>query len=146
MKEHPDHVLKSFPRTWYFPKWHLVTWHPRGVLDDALADEIAAFIELEERIQAAPFDRYVDLSGLTHVELRTGHVFQIAIRRHRAKQLVKSALWSDKIVTMTIANMYETFMASATIKVRAFTQQKSAAEWLEVPIEILSEFSEIPRE
>lgn len=141
MQKHPDHVLKSFPRTWYFPEWHLVTWHPRGVLDDALADQIVAFIELQERIQAVPFDRYVDLSGLTHVELETGHVFNIAMRRHRAKQLVKSAFWSDKIVTMCIANMYETFMASATIKVRAFTQQKSAAEWLEVPIEILSEFS-----
>ena len=82
------------------------------------------------------------MSGLTHVELETGHLFNIARRRHRAKQLVKSAFWSDKIVTMSIANMYETFMANATIQVRAFTQQKSAAEWLEVPIEILSEFSD----
>ena len=142
MQEHPEHMVKSFPRTWYFPKWHLVTWHPRGVFDDALADQIVTFTEMEERIQTAPFDRYVDLSGLTHVELRAGHVFEIAIRRHRAKQLVKSALWSDKIVTLSIANMYETFMTNATIKVRAFTQQKYAAKWLEVPIEILSEFSD----
>ena len=142
MQEHPEHVLKSFPRTWYFPKWHLVTWHPRGVFDDALADQIVAFIELEERIQAAPFNRYVDLSGLTHVELETGHIFNIAMRRHRTMQRVKSAFWSDKIVTMSIANMYETFMANATIQVRAFIEQKDAAAWLEVPIEILSEFSD----
>ena len=82
MKEHPHRALKSFPRTWYFPKWNLVTWHPRGVLDDTLADQIVAFIEMEERIQAAPFDRYVDLSCLTRVRLEAGHVFDIAKRRH----------------------------------------------------------------
>ena len=142
MKEHPDRVLKSFPRTWYFPKWHLVAWHPRGVLDDTLADQIVAFIEMEERIQAAPFDRYVDLSGLTQVRLEAGHVFAIAKRRHRTMEQVKSAFWTDQVVTMSLAYMFETFMASARIKVRAFRQQKDAAEWLKVPIEILSEFSD----
>ena len=142
MKEHHDRVLKSFPRTWYFPKWHLVTWHPLGVLDDTLADQIVAFVEMEERTQAAAFDRYVDLSGLTHVRLAAGHVFDIAKRRHRARGKVKSAFWTDKIVTMSLAYMFETFMANATIKVRAFRERKDAAEWLEVPIEILSVFSD----
>ena len=140
MKEHPERVLKSFPRTWYFPKWQLVAWHPCGILDDTLADQIVAFVELEERIQAAAFDRYVDLSGLTHVRLAAGHVFDIAKRRHRAMDGVKSAFWTNNMVTMSLAYMFETFMASAPIKVRAFTKQKDAAEWLEVPIEILSEF------
>jgi len=142
MKEHPNRVLKSFPRTWYFPKWHLVTWHPLGVLDDTLADQIVAFVEMEERIQATAFDRYVDLSGLTDVRLEAGHVFNIAKRRHRARDKVKSAFWTDKIVTMSLAYMYETFMAGAPINVRAFTKQEDAAEWLQVPIEILSELSD----
>jgi hypothetical protein len=43
---------------------------------------------------------------------------------------------------MSLAYVFETFMASANIKVRAFRKQKDAAEWLEVPIEILSEFSD----
>src|SRR5262249_24800911 len=105
-------------------------------------DQIVAFIEMEESIQAAPFDRYVDLSGLTHVQLEAGHVFDIAKRRHRAMERVKSAFWTDNIVTKSLAYMFETFMASATIKVRAFTKQQDAAEWLEVPIEILSKFSD----
>ena len=143
MKGYPDRVLKSFPRTWYFPKWNLVTWHPRGVLDDKLADQIIAFIEMEECIQAAPFNRYVDLSGLTQVRLYAGHVFDIAKRRrYRAMDQVKSAFWTDKTVTKILADMYETFMVNATIKVRVFTKKEAAAEWLEVPIEILSESSD----
>lgn len=141
MKEHPDRVLKSFPRTSYFPKWQLVAWHPRGILDDTLADQIVAFVEIEERIQAVPFDRYVDLSGLTHVRLAAGHVFDIAKRRHRAMERVKSAFWTNNIVTMSLAYMFETFMANAPIKVRVFAKQKDAAEWLEVSVKILSEFS-----
>jgi hypothetical protein len=142
MKDDPDRVLKPFPRTWYFPKWHLVAWHPRGVLDDTLADQIVAFIEMEERIEATPFDRYVNLSDLTHVQLAAGHVFDIAKRRYRAMEGVKSAFWTDNMVTMSLAYMFETFMANATIKVRAFRERKDAAEWLEVPIEILSVFSD----
>jgi hypothetical protein len=142
MKEHPNRVLKSFPRTWYFPKWHLVTWHPLGVLDDTLADQIVAFVEMEELIQAAAFDRYVDLSGLTDVRLEAGHVFNIAKRRYRARDKVKSAFWTDKIVTISLTYMFETFMTGARINVRAFTKQEDAAEWLQVPIEILSEFSD----
>jgi hypothetical protein len=137
-KDHPDLVLKSFPGTCYFPEWQLVTWHPRGVFDDTMADQAVAFIEMEERIQAAPFHRYTNLSGLTHVQLEAGHVFQIAKRRHRAIQHVKSAFFTDKVVTLSVAYLYETLMASATVKVRVFRKRDVAAEWLGVPIEILS--------
>ena len=97
---------------------------------------------MEECVQAASFDRYVDLSGLTHVQLVAGHIFDMAKRRHRTREKVKSAFWTDKIVTMSLAYMFETFMANATITVRAFTKQRDAAEWLDVPIEILSASSD----
>jgi hypothetical protein len=59
-------IRKGFPRTWYHPRWRLLTWYPRGVLNEAFADQVIEFIEMEERVQEAPFDRYADLSGLTH--------------------------------------------------------------------------------
>jgi carboxylesterase type B len=37
----PEFVRKSFPRTWYFPEYQLLAWHPVGVLDDALADKVS---------------------------------------------------------------------------------------------------------
>ncbi len=135
--DHPDVVLKAFPRTRYFPKCRLVTWHPQGVLDDVVADQIVDFIEMEECIQTAPFDRFLDLSGQTHVRLQAGHLFQIARRRHRAIQPVKSALWANKVITLSVAYVYETLMASATIKVRVFREREAAAEWLGVPLPIL---------
>ena len=43
-------------------------------------------------------------------------------------------------ILATVEVKYETFMASPGIKVRAFTKQKDAAEWLEVPIEFFRSF------
>ena len=63
----PEFIRKDFPGTCYHARWRLLTWYPRGVLNEAFADQVIEFIEMEERIQEAPFDRYVDLSGLTHI-------------------------------------------------------------------------------
>ena len=57
----PEFIRKDFPRTWYHPKWRLLTWYPRGVLNEAFADQVIEFIEVEERVQEAPFDRYARL-------------------------------------------------------------------------------------
>jgi hypothetical protein len=59
----PEFIRRGFPRTWYHARWHLLTWYPRSVLNEAFADQVIEFIEMEERIQDAPFDRYADLSG-----------------------------------------------------------------------------------
>jgi hypothetical protein len=143
----PDLILKSFPHTRYYPKFRLLTWHPRGVFDDILTDQIVEFIETEELIQQAPFNRYVDLSEVTNIDLAAGHVFHIAKRRHRATQSVKAAFWTDKLVILSVAYVYETLMAAAAIKVRVFDNRDAAAKWLGVPVEILrkpTESGQIP--
>jgi len=74
-------LLKAVPGARYHSEWRLLTWHPRGLLDDALADKIVAVITSEERIEQVPFHRYADFSGLTHIRLKVGHVFDIAKER-----------------------------------------------------------------
>jgi len=136
-EEPPEFIRKAFARTWYYPKWRLVTWYPRGVLNDAFADQIVEFVEMEESTQEAPFDRYTDLSGLTHIRLKIDHLFQIARRRRKAHEPAKSAFFADKAVSTGIARMYEMLMDKAMIEVRAFNERAAAAEWLEVPKAIL---------
>jgi hypothetical protein len=133
----PEFIRMAFPRTWYRPKWKLVTWHPRGVLNDAFADQIVEFVELTERIQDAPFDRYTDFSGLTDIRLKVDHFFDVGRRRRKAREPAKSAFFADKQVSFFIAQMYEMIMDKAMIDVRAFQERAAAAEWLEVPMKIL---------
>jgi hypothetical protein len=47
-------VLTDFPDAVYYPKFRLMTWHPTGIFDAALADNVRQFIEWEEYIQDAP--------------------------------------------------------------------------------------------
>ena len=133
----PEFISKSFPRTWYHPRWHLLTWHPRGVLNEAFADQVIEFIEMEERIQEAPFDRYADLSGLTHIRIGIDHVIHTARRRRGIKQPVKSALFADNPIAFSVAHSYELLMSDAMIEVRAFKQREASATWLEVPLKVL---------
>ena len=133
----PEFIRKAFPRTWFHSRWHLLTWYPRGVLNEAFADQVIEFIELEERIQEAPFDRYADLSGLTHIRIGIDHVIHTARRRRRVKQPAKSALFADNPMTFGVARSYELLMSDAMIEVRAFTERRAAAHWLEVPLKAL---------
>jgi hypothetical protein len=137
-EESTEYILKNFPGTRYYPRLKLTTWHPRGILDEALAENIIAFIKWEEYIQDAPFDRYTDLSGVTEIRLRLDHVIETARRRRLMREPVKSALFGDNPVSFEIAQMYERLMEEAImIRVRAFGDRKAAGEWLEVPPTIL---------
>lgn len=132
----PEFIRKAFPRTWYPPRW-LLTWFPRGVLNEAFADQVIEFIEMWERIQEAPFDRYADLSGLTYIRLGIDHIIQTARRRRKVKQPVKMALFADNPISFGIAHSYELLMLDAMIEVRAFNRRAAAAAWLQVPLRTL---------
>ncbi|MBO0695532.1 MAG: hypothetical protein J2P56_05460 [Verrucomicrobia bacterium] len=136
-KAPPEFIRKSFPRTWYHPRWRLLSWHPRGVLNEAFADQVIAFIEMEESIQEAPFDRFLDLSGLTHIRIGIDHIIHTARRRRTARQPVKVALFADNPMSFGIAHSYELLMYEAMIEVRAFKKRTEAAKWLEVPLKTL---------
>ena len=133
----PEFIRKAFPSTWFYPRWHLLTWYPRGVLNEAFADQVIEFIEMEESIQEAPFDRYADLSGLTHIRIGIDHIIHIARRRRKVKQPAKSALFADNPMTFGVAHLYELLMSDAMIEVRAFKERRAAAQWLEVPLKTL---------
>ena len=123
-----------------YPAHDLVAWQPQGVLDDSLLDEIAEWLCTIDKT-SAPLKRFVDLSRLTMVAVRTSHVFEFA--RKRAEQFagitpVKSALFSEDWVGFGIARMYESLMKETLIEARAFRDRAKAAEWLGVPVEILN--------
>ena len=143
MEYRPSPIPLGFPHASYHAKWELITWHPRGVLDDKLLDEIVAFAEVQEQVATAPpFHRFTDFNGLTEIRLQIGHVFQVAIERSAVQgdfPPVKSAFFCDKIVGFGVARMYEALMEGSFIQVRAFRDRAEAAEWIGVPLEILVE-------
>jgi hypothetical protein len=134
----PEFLRKTFPGTWYHPRFKLLAWFPHGMLNEAFVDQVVEFIEMEEVIQDAPFDRYVDFSGLSQIRLGMDHIIRVARRRYPVKQPVKTAIFADQSVSFGIALMYEWLMHGSMIEVRAFDKRELAADYLEVPIEVLT--------
>ena len=143
MPPDPSPIQVRFPGVRYHADCELITWHPHGVLDDGLLDEIALFMEHQEHIASAPpFHRYTDLTGLAEIHLKIGHVFDVVRRRRTSVAelpAVRSAIFSDKIVGFGMAKMYETLMEGGTVQVRAFRERQAVAEWLGVPLGALEE-------
>lgn len=124
----------------HYPGHDLVTWQPQGVLDDALLNQIAAWLVAVEK-EMISGRRFVDLSQLSSVAIRTRHLFEFAQKRAQeftGTMPVRSALFSDDWVGFGIAQLYESLMKNTRIEVRAFQKRDEAAKWLDLPAEILS--------
>jgi hypothetical protein len=124
----------------HYPAYELVAWQPQGTLDDHLLDEIAEWLLVIEKV-ARPFKRFVDFSRLAAVAVRTRHLFDFA--RKRAEQFagvepVRTALFCEDWVGFGIACMYESLMENTPIEARAFRDLAGAAEWLSVPVDVLT--------
>ena len=132
-------IIPQPAHLWQYPTHDLIAWQPQGVMDDRLLDGIGEWLcAIEET--SPPSKRFVDLSRLTMVAVRTSHVFKFA--RKRAEQFggitpVKSALFSEDWVGFGIARLYESLMKETLIDARAFRDRAAAAVWLGVPAEIL---------
>jgi hypothetical protein len=132
-------IIPEPAHLWQYPTYDLIAWQPQGVLDDRLLDEIGEWLcAIEET--SPPSKRFIDLSRLTMVAVRTSHVFNFA--RRRAEQFagdtpVKSALFSEDWVGFGIARLYESLMKETPIDARAFRDRAKAAVWLGVPAEII---------
>jgi hypothetical protein len=124
----------------YYPAHRLMAWQPQGTLDDLMLDQIAEWLVDIEKV-SLPFKRFVDFSQLTAVAVRTRHVFEFA--RKRAEQFtgverVRTALFCDDWVGFGIARLYESLMEDTLIEARAFHDLARSAEWLGIPVDILT--------
>jgi hypothetical protein len=130
---------KLFPYSRYHADWRLVTWFPQGVLDDEQADRIVEFLESQEKIAGEPFDRYTDMMGHTRIKIGLDHVVRLARRRRKGYTgpRVKSAFYAVRLISLSVAHMYQELMHRSQITVRTFRDRAAAAEWLGVPEEIL---------
>jgi hypothetical protein len=133
-------ALPGPPFLRYYPVHRLVAWQPHGTLDDFILDQIAEWLVDIEKA-SLPFKRFIDLSQLTAVAVRTRHVFEFA--RKRAEQFtgiepVRTALFCEDWVGFGIALLYESLMKNTLIEARAFRDLARAADWLSVPIHVLT--------
>src|SRR5437870_8159582 len=79
----------------YVEDANLFIWRPRGVLSEALVNQIIVFVREQEDTLDRSFNRFTDLSALDAVDLNFDYVFHIALYRRLsyAGSKVKSAFY-----------------------------------------------------
>ena len=129
----PAHVL-------FRKELSLILWKPHGILDQALVNEVVAFIDTAERRASKPFNRFTDMSALDMVDLNFKFVFEIALHRRLTatpKPAVKSAFYVTSPATQHYIKLHALLTDYSPLDVSLFTGRAAAAEWLGVPEEAL---------
>ena len=119
----------------------LILWKPRGILDEAVVNEIIAFIGAAEKKASKRFNRFSDLSALDAVDLNFNFVFHVALDRRLSaapKPGVKSAFYVTSSATTHYAKLHAVLTDYSPLDVSLFTDRAAAAKWLGVPSEALT--------
>ena len=115
----PAHVL-------YRKDLSLMLWRPRGILDEAMVNEMVAFIDAAEERASKPFNRFADLSALDMVDLNFKFVFDIGLHRRLAsapRSPVKSAFYVTSPGTAYYAKLPALLTDYSPLDVAVFTER-----------------------
>jgi hypothetical protein len=88
-------MIDPFTRTRFNPDLKLETWFPEGVLDDSIMAFMMSFVGFDERVIDRPFNRFVDMSKLTAIDLDFMKMADLAAKRceaYKDQPPVKTAL------------------------------------------------------
>ncbi|SRR6266496_1159889 len=119
----------------------LLVWRPRGVLNEAALKHIRELIGDLEATSNEPFNRFTDGQALDAIELNFRYVFDFSLFRrlsYAERPPVKSAILVTSLAFAHYGKLHAMLTQGSSIKVRIFEERKAAAQWLGVPIELLS--------
>jgi hypothetical protein len=133
-------MIDPFTRTRFNPDLKLETWFPEGVLDDSIMAFMMSFVGFDERVIDRPFNRFVDMSKLTAIDLDFMKMADLAAKRceaYKDQPPVKTALLTVSAPAYATGRMFAALMESSPIDVQVFREIADAAKWLGVPVEAL---------
>jgi len=124
---------------------HLLVWRPRGILDEAMIDDIIECIKAKEDKVGKPFNRFTDLSVIDAIDLHFKYVFHVALHR-RLSYLdhlpLKSAFYVTSPATAHYVKIYALVCDHSPLRVEMFKERTAAATWLDVPIGFIDQSRE----
>jgi hypothetical protein len=133
--------MKMPPEIEFHEDLRLFVWRPCGVLNEAAINKVVTTLEdLEARLQE-PFNRLSDTLGADEVELNFKYIIQVSLHRRLAyagHPAVKSAVLATDSTIIHYARLHAVLTQGSPINVRLFQDRQQAADWLGVPIEMLT--------
>jgi len=119
----------------------LIVWRPRGLLNRTAVNRIITVLgELETRLKE-PFDRFTDTVAADAVDLNFEYMIRVSLYRrsfYAGRPPVKSAILATDATAIHYGRLHALLTQGSPIKVRVFHDRKEAAQWLGVPVELLT--------
>ena len=119
----------------------LLVWTPRGVLNESAIEQILTLIGDMEATSRNPFNRFTDALAVEAVDLNFRYIFRVALFRrlsYAGRAPVKSAILVPSIARAHYGRLFELLTRGSSIKVRIFEERETSAQWLGVPVELLT--------
>jgi len=134
--------MKLPPDVEFHDDIRLLIYRPRGVIDEAAINKITSVIDDLEAATQEPFNRFSDTSEAHEVELNFKYVIHVSLHRrlaHAGRAPVKSAILAIEPTLVHYARLLVLLTQGSPINVRVFKDRKEAADWLNVPVERLTQ-------
>jgi hypothetical protein len=119
----------------------LFVWRPRGVLNEAALKHIRTLLGDLEAASDQPFNRFTDGQALHTIDLNFRYVFDFSLFRrlsYAGHPPVKSAILVTSLTFAHYSKLHAMLTQGSPIKVRIFEEREAAAQWLGVPVELLT--------
>jgi hypothetical protein len=133
--------MKLLPEIEFHEDIRLLIYRPHGLIDEAAINEVIGVIEdLEAKLQE-PFNRFSDTLAADEVELNFKYIIQASLHRRLAyagRAPVKSAVLATDSTMIHYARLHALLTQGSPIHVRIFQDRREAAQWLGVPVELLT--------
>jgi hypothetical protein len=120
----------------------LLIYRPRGLINEAALNKVINIIEELEVATQEPFNRFSDTTDTHKVELNLKYVIHVSLHRrlaHAGHAPVKSAILATDATLIHYARLHALLTQGSPINVRVFKDRKEAADWLNVPVERLTQ-------
>ena len=121
--------------------FRLLIWRPRGLLNNNAVSRIISVLGELETTLKAPFDRFADTVAADAVDLNFEYIIRVSLYRrafYGNRPPIKSALFATDPAAIHYASLHAVVTQGSPIKVRVFQDRQKAAQWLNVPIELLT--------
>jgi len=134
--------MKLPPDVEFHEDIRLLVYRPRGVIDEAAVKRVVNVLEdLAAKLQK-PFNRFSDTLEADEVELNFKYVIQVSLCRRLAyagHPPVKSAILARDSTMIHYARLHALLTQGSPINVHVFRDRAEAAQWLDLPIERLTD-------
>ena len=132
--------MKLPPDVLFHSDLRLMTWRPRGIVNEKVVNKIITFLAQEEALANKPFNRFTDTLLVDAIDLNLRYIFHVSLFRrlsYAGRPPVRSAILVTEEALAHYAKMHALLTQGSPLQVQIFEEREKAAKWLGVSVETL---------